>query len=675
MAAGFTIPTTFTAVDKFSSPVKKMSSSVSSFAQKAEAGVARGERAFRKLTPALSSATKQFLSFASAAAIGAAVIGGIAFSVNAIKDYEDALASTQAITGTTNKEFEAFKKQIEDVAKSTKKSTIEVAKGFEIVGSAAPELLKNSKALGEVTNAAIILSKASGDDLATSAQNLTGVMNQFSLTGGAEAVRTMNVLAAGSVAGSANITNVGESMKNFGAVAASANMSLEESVALVEVMGKFSLFGAEAGTKLRGSVLKLQQAGMGYASGQFSVNDALLETKKRFDSLKTAKEQDAFLNKTFGAENVSTGKILMGNIDLFHEYTDAVTGTNTATVQAETKSNTLSNRLDEMKNAWVNMITGSGGASRALDGVKKAIVFVTENMETIVSVGSKVLMVVLGIKAGLLVARAALMAYNIATKIITAAQWLWNAAMMANPIGLIIAGVVALTAVVYALASSWKTASAAEKLNNEVRERALDSTIDQRVEITMLFSALRKAKAGSDEYNKTLERLEQIQPGIIEKYNLQAGALENINRAEKDLTASILKRAEAEARAEMIKEKFKEAQRLKDTGSTGSSIMDFALGFDVTGQAEGLKKQINANQVQANLSQAQFLAEQQAAIDLRDAEKQKLNPTLASTEKISKDVKETKQTLNIDFSGMPQGVKTSLSGNGGISIPSLGTTN
>ena len=671
MSAKFTIPTIFTAVDKFSAPVKKMTSNVSKFAQKAERGVARGERAFRKLTPALSSATKQFLSFASAAAIGAAIIGGLAFSVKSIKDYETALASTQAITGASNKEFKAFKKQIDDVAKSTKKSSVEVAKGFEIIGSAAPDLLENADALGAVTKASITLSKASGDDLATSARNLTGVMNQFSLTGGAAAERTMDVLAAGAKFGSANITMIGESMKNFGSVAAGANITMEQSVALVEVMGKFSVFGAEAGTKLRGSVLKLQKAGLGYASGQFKINDALADAKVKMDALKTAKQKDAFLNKTFGAENVSTGKILMNNTKLFGELSENMKKQGLASSQAETRSDTLSNRLEELKAGWVNMITGSGGAAKALDGVKRAIVFVTENLDTIVSVGSKLLLFFGAFKIALVVARGAITAYNVVTKAITAAQWLWNAAMMANPIGLIIAGVAALTVGIYALSKAFDTSTTSEKLNAEVRERALDSSVAQRAEVTMLFAALKQATVGSEEYNKTLEKLEKIQPGIIQQYNLQAGALEDINRAEKDLTASILKRAEAEARAEMIKEKFKEAQTARDKGGTGSGVLDFAL--NMYGDNEQALKQFGNLRADKLEQEAGYLAAQQAQIDMEDA--QQVNPTAASNEQLTTNINENKESLTIDFKNMPPGVDISGTGGTNFSMPALGTTN
>lgn len=475
MAKTFTVPSIFTAIDKFSSPVKKMQSSVTSFAQKAEVGIARADRAFRRLTPSLGKAAKQMLSFASAAAIGAAIFAGINFTIGAIKDYETALASAQAITGTSNKEFALFRKQIELVATTTKKSAVEVAEGFEIVGSAQPELLKSATALAAVTKASIILSKASRDDLGTSAKNLTGVMNQFGLSAG-DADRVINVLAAGSVVGSANITQVGDSMKNFGSVAAVANLSIEESVALVEVLGKFSVFGAEAGTKLRGAVLKLQKANVGYASGQFNVNDALLEAKKKIDNLATAQQKDRAILKIFGAENVSTGNILLKNIGLFQELTKGVTGTTIANKQAAINSATLAVALDEMKAAWVNIIVSSNKAGSALSSVRKVVIFLTKNLSTIVSVGVKIILFFVAWKAIILASKLALVGYNIALGIqgaltgsasiaiganaialgayklvlavVTGAQWLWNAALLANPIGLIILGVAALIALI-----------------------------------------------------------------------------------------------------------------------------------------------------------------------------------------------------------------------------------
>lgn len=472
----FTIPTIFTAIDKITAPLRKMTAGVQGFADKSQAFTDRSERAFRRLTPALSSAAKEFFSFASAAAISAAVVGGVMFSVQSLKDYETALASTQAVTGVSDEVFKGFKAEINDVAAVTKKSSVEIAKAFELVGSAKPELLASAEGLGAVTKASVVLSKASRDDLETSVSNLTGVMNQFN-RGAEQAEDTINILSAGAKVGSASISNVGESMKNFGSVAAGANMSLEQSVAMVEVLGKFSVFGAEAGTKLRGSVLKLQQAGVGYASGQFEINDALEEAKAKIDKLKTAKEKDAAVLKMFGAENIATGKILLNNIALFDKYTKGVTGTNTANEMAAVNSNTLSVKLEEMKAAWVNLITGSDGANSALNTVKNTIGFVTNNLDTIVSVGSKILLFFAAWKTSILAARVGLFAYNVALGIqsglsstaavaigtnsvalqaYTAVQWLANAALWGFPLVWIIGAFIAVGAAIAALIIYWE---------------------------------------------------------------------------------------------------------------------------------------------------------------------------------------------------------------------------
>lgn len=361
--------------------------------------------------------------------------------INANVELDASFASLSAITGKTGEQFEAFKTQVSSVAKEQKLFGGEVAKAFEVVASAKPELLANADALGGVTDAAITLSKASGDDLAQSALSLAGVMNQFSL-GAEEADRVMNSLAAGSVAGSANITNVAASMKNFGSVADGANITMEQSVALVEVLGAKSIFAEEAGTKLRGSVLKLQKANLGYASGQFKINDALTELRTKYNSLGSEVKKDAYLVKTFGAENVSTGRILLNSIDQFNDLTKAVTGTNTATVQAAIKSNTFENRLKEVTAAFKNSITATDQQSGQMQSLKDALAFVADNMDKII--------------AGAIIALKIFVAYKTVMVAASIATWAFNSALLANPITWIVIAVIALIAAIAALIYYWE---------------------------------------------------------------------------------------------------------------------------------------------------------------------------------------------------------------------------
>ena len=509
--AAFTIPSVFTAVDKFSGPVRSMANAAQSFAEKAEVAIARADRGFRKLSGGLISETsRQFMSFASTAAVAAAIVGGASFSVKSLQDYETAVQSFRTIVSdASDQEFAAYREQINLVAKDTRRSSIEVAQSFEKIAGLNATFAETSEGLAAVSNAAIVLAKASGMELGASAENLVGIMNQFAFSAD-EADRAINVLAAGQAVGAANIEQTAEAFKNFGATAKGANITLEESVGLIQTLGKFSIFGAEAGTKLRGAVSKLQEAGVGYASGQFNVNDALAEAKARIDKLTDAKAKDEAISKMFGMENKNAGLILLNNIQTYKDYTTGVTGTSEASKAAAINSSTLAVRIEELKAAWVNMLTSSDAAGGSLTAVKNVIGFVTDNLNVIVGVVGSAIAVFAAWKIGILASQIALGAYNIVlgisnalsttsvmltsqnataqkaylvtTKLMTAGLWLYDAAiiavnvvtaiwtgnfaalnvvMAANPIGLIIGAIVILTALIVAIIAKWQEWGAA----------------------------------------------------------------------------------------------------------------------------------------------------------------------------------------------------------------------
>lgn len=317
---------------------------------------------------------------------GVAVARGV---VNLFTELEDATASFRTIVSDlTDVEFSKFESKIEQVAGNTKSAMVDVANSFESIAGLNAEFAETADGLAQVSEAAITLSKASRDGLQPSAENLVSIMNQFGLEAN-QADRAINVLAAGQAVGAASITQLAESYKNVGAVAAGANLDIEQTTGLLEVLGKFSLFGAEAGTKLRGSILQLQKANLGYASGQFNMNDALAEFNKESEKFTTEAEKNAYATKVFGAENITAGRILSGNIDLINEYTKGVTGTNEALRAAEINSNTLSAAWSEFKNTLTNMIVSANGVDGAFSGLTKTLRWITANLPTIISLVGK----------------------------------------------------------------------------------------------------------------------------------------------------------------------------------------------------------------------------------------------------------------------------------------------
>jgi len=431
--AAFVIPTVFKAIDKFTAPVKRMRAGMQSFSQKAGKGLARLDRNVRKLTPSLGALGKQMLSFGGAIAVSAALSSG----VNAAMDYEKNMASLQAITGVTDAEMVKFGDNITKVSKETKSSSVEMAKAFELVGSAKPELLKNADALGEVTKAAVILSQASGDDLETSVKSLTGTLNQFNL-GADSSKMVIDTLAAGAQAGAAAVPLISESLDKFGTVAASMNLSVQDSVGLIETLAEKNIKGAEAGTKLRNVLTKMATAKALPKEAQkqlakFGVNLDIVSNKTlplndRLKELSKIQGDATALSKVFGTENLVAGQIILQNVDRVQELTDAVSKGGIAQEQAGKNTSTLSARLEQLKNRWNNLFTSNEKVTGGLKVFKSIVVFVTDNLETVVGVVGGVIGVMLTL----------------------------NFLLTANPIGLIIAAIAALVGVIIWLVSKIK---------------------------------------------------------------------------------------------------------------------------------------------------------------------------------------------------------------------------
>ncbi len=134
----------------------------------------------------------------------------------------------------------------------------------------------------------------------------------------------------------------------------------------------------------------------------------------------------------------------------------------------------------------------------------------------------------------------------IATKVMTAAQWLLNAAMTANPVGLVIAGVAALTGLIYGLVKGiqWLTGkskenadatrdlSAADKLYYENVEKARKKVRDLTSEQEQLTEALKKTK---ESWENNADASGQYKDEVEELKHKLAGASYELSRARDEL--------------------------------------------------------------------------------------------------------------------------------------------
>jgi TP901 family phage tail tape measure protein len=332
---------------------------------------------------------------------------GLAFGIGSIIqtgtkeliNFNQQVADLQAITGAGGADLEFYAEQANKLGVNVEGGASAVIEAYKLIGSAKPELLNNAKALDAVTQSAITLSQASGMTLPESATALTDAMNQFGASA-EEADKFVNVLANGAKFGSAEIPQITEALLKFGAVAKSTGTSVEESTAMIELLGEKGLKGAEAGTALRNVMLKLSAPdalpieaqkrleALGISLEELS-NPALSITQK-LEMLKPLTKDTGALMKVFGTENATASLALLQNTDRIKELNGQMYTQGTHLEQAKQRTNTLGHALMELKNGFLALFTNIGSGSGVMQTFIDGFKFLGANLGTIMSIVWKV---------------------------------------------------------------------------------------------------------------------------------------------------------------------------------------------------------------------------------------------------------------------------------------------
>ena len=238
--------------------------------EKAKAGASRVRRALdsikrksRDVARASERDSRRMgRGFALAAKAAAVLVATFATRsiIKSTKDFGQAVADLSAITGAVGEDLEFLSNKSKEFGESTTLSASQAAEAFKIIASAKPDLLSNVEALALVTEEAIALAEATGEDLPTAANTLGAALNQFG-AGAEESSRFINVMAAGSKRGAALVGEMAEALKQSGVIASQAGLSFEETNAALQILSTNALKGSKAGNQFRGVLLALAAAG------------------------------------------------------------------------------------------------------------------------------------------------------------------------------------------------------------------------------------------------------------------------------------------------------------------------------------------------------------------------------------------------------------------------------
>jgi TP901 family phage tail tape measure protein len=306
--------------------------------------------------------------------LGVAAATPVAGSLAVYTSFDDAIRAAGAAANATGETFESLRNTAKHLGATTSFSATEVASLMTELGRAG----FSPKQIEEMTLAVMNLARATGTDATLSSGIMAATIRQFSMEA-SDAVRVADGLTAAANKSFNSVESLGEALSYAGPVASDANMSLEETLAILGTLGNLGIQGSEAGTALR-RLLTLSAAesekfmkvfGVATKDAQGNARnlvDVLGEVSAATANMGTGDRAEAF-NEVFGLLGITSASAI------------GKTVTDTRQLLAE-----LQNSGGIAAKTAADMEAGIGGAFRILkSSVEGVAIAIGEALDTSVS--------------------------------------------------------------------------------------------------------------------------------------------------------------------------------------------------------------------------------------------------------------------------------------------------
>lgn len=406
------------------------------------------------------------------------VAEGIRAATSAIKDFAKAVVDTGrefdtsmskvgALSGASEEELQMLRDTAKSFGESTIFSASESADALGYMALAGWDAQQSADALGGVLN----LAAASGMDLAEASDLVTDYMSAF----GWEASRSADfadILAYAQANANTTVEGLGEAFRNVSANMSAAGQDVETTTSLLSMMANQGLKGAKAGTALaavlRDMTAKMDEGAIKIGKTSVQVMDAngnyrdmtdiLLDVQKATEGMGDAEKAMA-LSSTFTSDSIKGLNLLLNagveNAAAFEEELRASGGA--ADEMAKAMNDNLGGDMQMLKSQlegiqialYEKLEPTLRKGAEVLSGLLDSLSWIIDHGDGIIAIitgMATALGVYVAYTTAIKVMKEGWMALEIVQKAVTAAQWLMNAAMAANPIGLIVAAIAALVA-------------------------------------------------------------------------------------------------------------------------------------------------------------------------------------------------------------------------------------
>ena len=301
-------------------------------------------------------------TFTSYAAAFVGISTSIHSAVTANMEFEKSLSSLRSLTGVSAQELNYFRTEAIRMGMDSTQSASQMVDAFKLIGSQMPELLKNKTALTQTAEAAVVLAEAAELDVPTAAKALTGALNQMGASS-SEAANYINILAAASQQGSADIPYLNKAIENAGGAASSTGVKFNELVAIIEAIAPKITDAASAGTNLRNIFLTLE------SSADQNLRPSVVGLSTAIDNLSKMNLDAVQLTKMFGKESVTAAIAILQEKDAFDELSQSIKDTNTAYDQAAINNDNLAGSIGKLQSSWTSFINTLAGSNGMLKGI------------------------------------------------------------------------------------------------------------------------------------------------------------------------------------------------------------------------------------------------------------------------------------------------------------------
>lgn len=294
---------------------------------------------------------------------GAAMLAAFQGAVAPAMELEHSIAALNAVVQPTEEEMALLTEQTLELGKASVYSASQVAQGMKFLGQSgfsASEILTAMPAILDMA--------AAGEmDLAKATDLATGVVRGFN-AGIAELPHMADVLAATAVKTNADISDLGESFKYVGPIAASAGATFEDVAASLGIIANAGIKGSMGGTALRQTFSALlaptkQQAKLLGELG-ISLTDAqgkfigfiptVAEFERVFAGISSDAEKTAIVMRLVGdrAGPALAAMIKKGSAEIGRLAEELRTADGEARKMAELRLDTLQGAIDKLKKSW-----------------------------------------------------------------------------------------------------------------------------------------------------------------------------------------------------------------------------------------------------------------------------------------------------------------------------------